>query len=740
MAFGACKKDPPTDDASADTANIGGTQGTPGLPQRLSPVALEPLGLQPGYLADAPIYAAMRAGPTQQFFHDLPLPDEIIRELARARRDIGFDPLNEDVLKRFAIPEDAVISMSFGRALGRDRIDSIRTGLRKDDRVLREVKAAINREERRAYPAPAAEEIREEVRAVELPPEPELPSEPVPAPIAYDLTEPAAAKEIAKPPTATAEPIDPSPPEELLEEVPGGVPGGVVGGVLGGVPYHPEPAPLSAAERAEAESLRRNAAAAALQFHFHVPTDEPGTMISELRAKLPPSTLAKGDKFCAGFEVALCSADYRNVFVVRRTNDAVRLDLITFTAISEASPADRRPAIEEALQAPTTSAAPLEAMAGHASAYIDAKAWANVAEFEGVSSTVRRLSWYDDDDLRRSLGERLDRVGRIHEFLKTELLFEGMLLRAHHDGERSQLLTSWRLRDGQAKLAARVLAPPPVHVPIPSIEALCDDALMCARSRGVPSPSALGTELATGLYGSADSLDDAFDDVGEESALIIAASTWPNALGTAGWHLPLSEARGPEAAFVRGIVDAVGRIQAFGLSVKRLDVGRRSLTAEYGAFLRVPVGDMSLVRTLLSMAGERATPVDVEGLQGVTMVAVPDDDVPATLLFHEDADPVKVDDEDARHGWLAVADKPERLAWLEGMDTDKGTEPWAYFEIPNLWTLVASIPDAMGELAFARTWAMQRSFKAALVIDGGVPTVIMEVATAEKDAKSSDDK
>ena len=168
-------------------------------------------------------------------------------------------------------------------------------------------------------------------------------------------------------------------------------------------------------------------------------------------------------------------------------------------------------------------------------------------------------------------------------------LFDGVRANLHYTRDRAQLQVTWGLREGQQELAAQVLAPPPVRVPVPTIEALCEGALLCARSRGVPQPQALGTQLGQGVYGDVRALEQALRDTDEMGGLLMMVATWPNALGWLSWHVPLAEARGAEAALVRGALDAVGRVQGLGLSVHSFTVDRRfHLDANYAAYARVP--------------------------------------------------------------------------------------------------------------------------------------------------------
>jgi hypothetical protein len=369
-------------------------------------------------------------------------------------------------------------------------------------------------------------------------------------------------------------------------------------------------------------------------------------------------------------------------------------------------------------------------MAGHASAYVDAEALVELFEHELVGRALSDLRW-NDTTPAESVTRRLDEAEQLRRMLEAPRLFQGLLASAHHDRDRTQLQITWPLREDQAALARSTLAPPPLVVPVPSLAALCDEALVCARSRGLPSPQELGTKLGMGIYGNPRKLEDALDEADEAAAAVLLASTWPNALGTLLWHVPLAEtSRGPEGAVVRGLLDAVARVQGLGLSVRRIDVGRRSLVADYAAYARVPVSDLSLVSTLLAMAEQRLTPTTVEGVEGtVSMLRIPEDDVPAVLMTREDPNTAEnAEGKPVRYGWLTVVDDPARLSWLLGLPTDDGQEPLLYGEVPELWRLVASVPEAVDELGFARTWASDRSLKAALYLDDGQPRVLFEVA------------
>lgn len=732
----SCKKE---DTASGDDGVSSHSRSKPkGPPPRLAPEDLDEIGEQPGFLADGMMFAAVRAGAAQAFLRQLPLPSELTRELARARAEIGFDLLSDDVLERFAIPEDAIISMTLGRPVGWSHVEPVRTSLARGGRFLGNVARVLTEQEEslrkldlyldekplpEPYPAEKA-----------LPVEP-YPEEPTAMPMAFSEPVPAVEEE-PPPPPPPPHPIEPEPIPDF--GVVGGVPGEVVGGVLG-EPYDPTPPPLSPAERKEVEDLLAHADAMAFHLHFHIPTDDPSKLLEQLRQWAPARQRAAGDELCRGLETELCATGgSRDLVVVRRDGDAVLLDLV-IAARSDAGTSARRAAVAEALSAKTSSNPVLEQMAGDASFYLDAEGLAGFFEHERTGSTIRRLVWAFDEP-QQVVDRRSRETEAMRKLMDTPRLFHGLLANAHHDRERSQLQVTWPLRDGQQELAEKALAPPPLAVPVPTVDALCDGALACARSRGIPRPETLGSTLAQGVYGNARALEEAIDEGDEAAELLLMASTWPNALGTATWHLPLAEAHGPEAAIVRGLIDALGRIQGLGLSLRRLDVGRRSAQAEYAAYARVPASDLALVSTMLSMAEQRLTPTTVDGVEGeVMMLRAPDDDVPAVLMTSKDPEAVKDDDgKEVQHGWLTVVDAEPRLSWLLGLATDDGHEPMLYLELPELWRMISSFPDAIDELGFARTWASERSFKASLHLDDGQPHIWMEVARTQQ-ADDDDD-
>ncbi len=707
-----CKKDEkPSGDDGSGVVVPSGKGEDPTTPQRLETVKLERLGDAPGLLADGAAYAMVRAGTAQEFLRHIPLPGEVTRDLARARREIGFDPLVDDVLERFAIPKDAIVSMTLGRPLGLASSKEVSADIRgRDDRFLKLVARVLNEDEEKRYGTAVeiAKPLPIEKRAVPVEPEP----------IAF--IPPVIENKAVEPVEAPTEPWVVKPP--VLD-----------------TPYDPGPPPISEGDRREIDELLRKNDAVGMQFRFHIPTDEPSRIFDEFRTRADASDRAKGDALCRGQTTEFCISDGRGLFVGHVDGKAAILDVLLFAGRyhDEADLEARRAVVAEAMKAPEADLDVLDQMAGHASLYIDAEAMVTLFEHERIGSAVRSLTW-NSDNPREAIDRRLKEGESLRRMLAAPRLFDGLLANAHHQRDRTQLQVSWPLRDGQQVLAAQSLAPPPLRVPVPSIDALCDGALFCGRSRGLPRPEQLGTALGLGVYGDVRALEDAIDDADEMAGMLLFVSTWPNGLGSLMWHLPLGEARGPEAALVRGGLDALGRIQGFGFSLRSLDIGRRSAQASYAAYARVPSGDIGLVNTALSFAEMRMTSTTVEGIEGpVMMLRAPDDDVPAVLMSRNDPEAVAGDDgKDVTHGWLAVVDDPKRFSWLLGLPTDDGATPFAYGEIPDLWRLIATVPDLVDELGFARTWATERAFKASLGIDEGNLQLVMDLALVRPDDQS----
>ena len=84
---------------------------------RVAPVTGDALGMQPGYLDGGGIHAAFRVGQVQSFLQSLPMPAEVVRDIARAGEELGVDLRVDDIAGRFGVGKDAVVSMTLFRPL-----------------------------------------------------------------------------------------------------------------------------------------------------------------------------------------------------------------------------------------------------------------------------------------------------------------------------------------------------------------------------------------------------------------------------------------------------------------------------------------------------------------------------------------------------------------------------------------------------------------------------------------------
>ena len=117
------------------------------------------------------------------------------------------------------------------------------------------------------------------------------------------------------PPPAPEKAVIVEEPKEVLGELPGGVPGGVIGGVVGGTLHEPAPPPVTAGERLEIDELLRTSDAIALQFRFHIPTDDPSRIFDEFRTRAESSDLTKGAALCKPQKLEFCMAGGRALLI-----------------------------------------------------------------------------------------------------------------------------------------------------------------------------------------------------------------------------------------------------------------------------------------------------------------------------------------------------------------------------------------------------------------------------------------
>jgi hypothetical protein len=306
------------------------------------------------------------------------------------------------------------------------------------------------------------------------------------------------------------------------------------------------------------------------------------------------------------------------------------------------------------------------------------------------------------------------------------LLFDGVQLEVLSAEDRLHAALRWHPVATQHDVAVEVLGDRQTHATVPTHAALCDGALACARTGGLPEPSRVADRLAHGIWAQdARTFEREVDPDEPAQALHLLAASWPNLLGAAA-RWPVAEAGdGMEAAFARNIVDTVAHIEGFGASLRSLTVGRNTVHADYVVFARSTAPDNAMVRGMLGFAELRLQEATLAGIEGpLQFVTLPEDDAPIVLSTYDERTPTKVDGKDVVYGWLAVVDGQDRMAWLLGLPRELHRGPRAYVEIPDLGRLVAAVPELDREIGVLRGWLQGRGLRAALVIADGQPSIV----------------
>jgi hypothetical protein len=666
-------------------------------PERVEIRPMTPIGPQPGFVDGGLVYVVMNVGEVQSFLQSLPLPSDVVRDLAEVGSELGFDPRVDDLRRRFALADDARVSMTLLRPLGRNAA-SVRADLARGGPLLE------------AWASGGSTPTEKPIERVLVEPAP-----PAEVAVPKEAVPPAApAEEKAAPPSTGGsfdiEPI--SPPPEPPPELP--------------PPEPPKPV-LSPEIVREADAARGRASTLALHFRFHVPVTDPAPLRDDLRRiSRSDAESSRARELCRTVaRASLCMADDDYAFVVREEDHAHVLDIVVFTAPSKREDGQQLAIVREALAAPPAALPALAELGGDAAAYLHAPAIVGVTEVVALGQAARSLEWSTPDSRGETVDRRLRQLDAVERMSQSTVLFDGLQLEADRDGERLQAVLRWRARAESRATAESIFVGAPVRAKVPTLAALCEGAIACARTRGLPRPSTFAEALATGVWAEDQrALENRLDAGDEMAALQLFVSTWPNLLAAATRWPEQEIGRGPEAALARSVVDAVGRIEGFGASLRSLSADRRRVQMGYVVYLRALAQDVAMLRGFARMAGLQPSETTVAGVEGVVdIVRVPENDVPAVLLIRTDPDKVEVEGKPTDYGWAVVADGTDRLAWLLGLARDDGQGPAAYLEIPDALPLVTGIRDVDEELSFARTWLGGRSFRFALYIDGGEPRI-----------------
>ncbi len=637
---------------------------------RIPPLPTTEIGPAPGFLTGGTVYLALRPGKVQRWLQALPLGPDVVRDIARVGNELGFDPRVDDVAARLGVDPDAMISATLFRPL--------------------------------TSHAPAVRQLLQ--RGTSLPPDPfpglgTTPSDIAPFPNNF-----------------RPEPIpqpQPIPPPQPIDVPP--------------VYQPPPPAPILKPTSEQGE-LARKAGTLGSHHRIHLPMRDSSQLIATMRRiTVGRSIKPEIQALCAQLGPAdICDGRSSELLLMRSGERSLTIDFFNFDA-GTGSPTDpeRVPVIKEALAGAPSSLAPLATLRGDFAAYVDADNFGALHEVVSLASATYRLQWSPESSQRS-----LTAPASVAALRETRRLFAGARLEVAVEGETVQTTFEWEPRDDAAReILTRVLGRKPAAASVPTISGLCDGSLACWRTAGLANPAGF-EELAVGLYArplrevqETLDVDDGF------SALIVMFETWPNLLGAV-QRWPREQNGRLENVMLGQTLEALGRIEGMGGSLRSLHVNRGNVSGDFIGYMRLQGQDLTLIRSLLSLAGVRTSPVTLPQVQGKLESAAVPDNLPANFYLLTDPGTVRAGDRDIEVGWAMVADSNDRLTWMLGLERSAAVVPAFYFELPDLWQLIAATGEGPRELNFAQSWLTGRSVRVAADIIQGRLRIDMQLAKA----------
>ncbi|MBZ5714233.1 hypothetical protein [Nannocystis pusilla] len=657
---------------------------------RMPPLARPTVSQAPGFVEGGFVYMALRPGAIQKYLQSLPLDPDTARDVARAGVDLGFDPRVDDISARLGLDPEAFVTVTIARPIAA---------------TMPGVREALQR----AGSAPG-----------------------LPNPFPGAATTPADVAPWPGPrpkPPPPPEPPPPSPPQPYQDSVPVQP----VQPVPPAEPWKPPPPPGPSPDQ---EAMARGAGSLAIHTRVHAPAADPAALpglLTRMVQKERPPEIAT---LCGQIGPSeFCFGDARALLVVRKEQAAVVLDLFMFPAGTGAAwDPDRVPAITSGLAAAPATLPVLSTLRGDFAAFADAAAVPALAEVVEIADAVGDLRWYEPSQRSERVARALNQRAALEQLRETRRLFAGVRLEASVDPETVQMTMSWEPVDGAAAdLAEKTFSRAQAGVGVPTLAGLCDGALACWRSSGLPAFAGLG-ELAIGLYGRDErAFKDAIDSAGDFGPVVLMLETWPSALGMVErWG---REQKGMEAGIIRTVLDIVGRVEGTAGSLRSLQFADRNVRTDYVAYSRVQGQDLALFRSLVGLSSLRFSPATVPGVDArVESAGLPGADAPAQFFLVTDPGTVRLADKDVEFGWIVVADGQDRLKWmLADLERDNETNPAFYGELPDLWRLVASFEGGPREAGFLQSWLTGRGFRLAADVVGG--RVRLDAEFARRPAK-----
>jgi hypothetical protein len=485
------------------------------------------------------------------------------------------------------------------------------------------------------------------------------------------------------------------------------------------------PPEIDLAVRIEATKLIEVASGLGLHFRVDVPVSDPEPLMRELDKVAGGHGRAQWSEVCRTISQArICVGTTTSVIVVTTPSGRVQFDFIEFAIPGTPLAGDRPATIRAAVEARPAEQPALAELRGTAAAFVDATAIARAYEDERLGSALGELRW-SSTPASEQISERIARLDAVARMGQGTVLFDGVQLELFAVDDRLHAVARWHARAATREMAAELLGDRPTHATVPTYAALCEGALLCARTGSLPLPAQLSDRLATGIWaqderGLAREID--IDDEGP--ALHLLAASWPNLLAAVARWPAAEVGDGMEGAMVRNGIDAVARIEGFGLSVRSLSVTRNRAQSDYAAYARTTAVDNAMVRGLLGFAEIRLQESTLAGVDGpIQLATLPEDDMPLVVATYDERTPITVDGKDVVFGWLALVDGGDRMGWLLGLPRELATGPRAYVEVPDIGRVFASVSEVDRDLEVLRSWLQGRGFRAALFFDRGEPRI-----------------
>jgi hypothetical protein len=623
---------------------------------RLTPHTMAAIGPQPGLVAGGMIHGAFQFHRVLAWLRSVPLPGEVGRELAEMSQETGIDVRAEDFERRFAIPADAVISMTLLRPLDEGGTE-LRSELMRGGSVLDAI-AIAGGEDRGARGLPSGAE---------------------------------------KPIERSADGSTVEPPK--------------------GEPPKDGPPKLSESELEWGRKLLESASGLGLHSRVAIPVTDSKPILDYVRLRAGQAAQLRWAPVCASHRGAVCVGEGDLVAVIRGVDKVVVIDVVMFATRPPTITATQRKIIDDAVKLAADTAD--HGLRGDASLAFESTPLVKFAQLDALRRALSGLSWEDNPD--ESIRTRMAEVDAFAELASAPQLFHGARLDAVLDGDDLHAEARWLLVPGQADNSKQAFEVAPTVATVPALAGLCDGAIACFRTSGLPRPSTIADRLGIGAWSRGP--DAAERSVGSlEDSLIIHAmiASWPNLLGSLA-RLPAIElGGGAEGAVATNVLDMVGRVQSVGGSLRSASIGRQAVVAQYVVYARTSATDAGIPRGIISLGGGTMRDTTLPGTGGnAAIFEVPEDDFPMTVVSRPDPPT----DGTTPTGWVAMVDAPDRMSWLLGLAAEAYAGPAAYAEIPDVARAIQSWPELAVELESMRVWLERRSLRATFEIVDGEPVI-----------------